>query len=102
LNLNLSEPFALLKKLSYFINPIEWYVLLESVVCLGVHDPIRYSHLKEVNIDFTRANFSATFEASNKGGKYGQINSTLNIGCKQRKGGIPNSKEFSHTTFVIV
>jgi hypothetical protein len=41
-------------------------------------------------------------EVSNNGGKYGRRRSTLNTGCKPRKGGVLSSKELLPTTLVIV
>jgi hypothetical protein len=53
-------------------------------------------------LSFVGANYSATSEVSRRGGKYGWSNSTLNIGCKPKKGGILNSKSFSPTALVMV
>jgi hypothetical protein len=53
-------------------------------------------------LSYVGENFSTTSEVSMRGGKYVQSSSTLNTGCKTRKGGILNSKEFTATTLVIV
>jgi hypothetical protein len=42
LNLIPSEPLALIKKLPYFDDPMEFDILLEGVLFLGVHDSIKY------------------------------------------------------------
>ena len=47
-------------------------------------------------------NYSATFDVSSSGGKYGQMRSTLNTRCRPMKGGILNSKALSPTTLVMV
>jgi hypothetical protein len=46
--------------------------------------------------------FFVISEVSNNGGKYGQRRSTLNIGCRPRKGGVLSSKELLPTSLVIV
>jgi hypothetical protein len=45
---------------------------------------------------------SAISELSNNGGKYGQRISTLNTGCKPRKGGMLRSKSLSPIDLVMV
>jgi hypothetical protein len=45
---------------------------------------------------------STISEVSNNGGKYDRMISTLNTGCKPRKGGMLSLKELSPTTLVMV
>jgi hypothetical protein len=47
-------------------------------------------------------NCYAISDVSNNGGKYGRKRSTLNIGCKPKKGGIIISKSLSPTALVMV
>jgi len=54
LNLDASEPLALMKKFSCFDKLIEVYVLLESTLHLGVYDPIHYILLNAVGVEFCR------------------------------------------------
>ena len=102
LNLTHVEPLALVKTLFCFENLLELYVLLVGAPCLGVHDPVHVACLIQSGLSSVGAKCSTTFEVSNKGGKYDRSNSTLNNGCKPRKGEILNSKAFSSTTFVMV
>jgi hypothetical protein len=51
---------------------------------------------------FGGVNYYSISEVSNSGGNYGQRRSTLNIGCKPRKGGVLSSKELLPTTLVIM
>jgi hypothetical protein len=41
-------------------------------------------------------------KVSNNGGKYGRRRSTLNTGCRPRKGGVLSSKSLLPTALVIV
>jgi hypothetical protein len=43
-------------------------------------------------LSYVGVNCSAIYEVSNNGGKYGRRRSTLNTGCKPRKGGVLSSK----------
>jgi hypothetical protein len=45
---------------------------------------------------------SVISEVSNNGGKYGQRRSTLNIGCRPRKGGVFSSKALLPIALVIM
>lgn len=45
---------------------------------------------------------SAMSDVSSNGGKYGQRQSTLNIGCKPRNSGILSLKALSPTTLVMM
>jgi hypothetical protein len=49
----------------------------------------------QLGLIYVGVNCSATSEVSNNGGKYGRRRSTLNIGCKPRKGGMLSSKSLS-------
>jgi hypothetical protein len=92
LNLTPGEPLALMKKFPCFDNLIELDGKFEGVIFLGVHDVIKCPMFVAVKNEFLWANYSIAFEVSRRGGKYGWRSSTLNIGCKQRKGGILDSK----------
>jgi len=52
LNLILSEPLALVKKLPHFDNLIELHMLLASALYLCIHDSINYNLLQAVKIEF--------------------------------------------------
>lgn len=101
LNLDLDELISFVKKLPYFDNMVQFYVLLAGIFCLCVHDLSIVSCSLDLGLGYVGGNCLDPFEVSNRGGKYGQSNSTLNIGCKPRKGGIINSKSFSPTTFLF-
>jgi hypothetical protein len=102
LNLTPGEPLALMKKLPCFDDPIELDVLLVGALHLGVHDLINCHMFNAVRIELCRGQVLVASEVSRRGGKYGRSSSTLNTGCKPRKGGILNSKSFSPTTLVMV
>jgi hypothetical protein len=57
LNLNLDEPFSLLKKLFFFDNPIELDVSLLGSLNIRVYDPIQCIFLKVVTINLRRSRF---------------------------------------------
>jgi hypothetical protein len=86
LNMTLGEPLALMKKFLCFDDPIELDGLLESVLCFGVHDLINFFLVDAVRIEFLGANYSTVSKVSSRGGKYGRSSSTLNTGCKPKKG----------------
>jgi hypothetical protein len=85
LNLTPGEPLALMKKLPCFDDPIEFDSLLVGVLCLGVHDLIKFTCLMQEGLSSVGANCSATSEVSRRGGKYGRSSSTLNTGASQGK-----------------
>jgi hypothetical protein len=70
-NLALGESLPLVKKLPFFDDPIELYVLLAGAFHLCIHDSINYKFIKAVRVEFYRGKFSATSEVSNIGIKYG-------------------------------
>jgi hypothetical protein len=53
-------------------------------------------------LSYVGVNCFAISEVSNNGGKYGRRRSTLNIGCRQRKGGVLSSKLLLPAALVIV
>ena len=54
LNLTFGEPIDLVKKLSYFDNPIELYVMMEISLHLGVHDLVHYIFINVVRVQLCR------------------------------------------------
>jgi len=54
LNMNPSEPLAMMKKLPCFDNPIDLDGILTSVLCLGFHDPIKCHLFDAVIIELCR------------------------------------------------
>ena len=56
----------------------------------------------QAGLSFVGVNYSTTSRVSNNGAKYGRRSSTLNIGCRQRNGGMINSKELSPNSLVMV
>ena len=56
----------------------------------------------QLGLSYIGVNCFGIFEVSNNGGKYGGRTSTLNTGCKPRKGGELRSKALLPTTLVIV
>jgi hypothetical protein len=50
------------------------------------------SYSIQSSLSFVGVKFSAIFDFSNNGGKYGQRRYTLNVGCKPRKGEMLSSK----------
>jgi hypothetical protein len=56
----------------------------------------------QLGLSYVGVSCSVISEVSNNGGKYGRRRSTLNIGCKPRKGGVLSSKNFLPTSLVIV
>jgi hypothetical protein len=54
LNLAPGEPLSLVKKLPYFDNPVELYVLLVGAFHLCIHDSINCILLKEVRVELCR------------------------------------------------
>jgi hypothetical protein len=100
LNLAPSEPLALVQELPLFDNSIKLDPLLVSALDKFFHNMIigcMHSDLR--SIGFICSSIS---EVSNNGGKYGRRISTLNIGCKPRKGGMLRSKTLSPTDLVLV
>jgi hypothetical protein len=51
MDLFLGQPLAMVKKLNYFDNLIEFYVLLERALQLGVHDLVHCSFFHAVEIE---------------------------------------------------
>jgi hypothetical protein len=102
LNLTLGETLALVKKSPCFDDPLELDVLLVSVLHIGVHDPIHCHMLNAFKIELCRGQVLGHVQSVQESGKYGQSNSTLNMGCKPRKGEILNSKGFSPTTLMML
>jgi hypothetical protein len=49
-----SEPLALMKKLPYFNDLIEFDNLLVGLICLGIHDSIKYHLFNVGKIEFFR------------------------------------------------
>jgi hypothetical protein len=54
LNLTLGEPLALVKKLSFFDEPIELDVILVDYLHIGVHDLIKCIIFNAAKIDLCR------------------------------------------------
>jgi hypothetical protein len=101
-NLALGEPLALVQELPCLDNLIKLDPLLVSALDMCVHYLISGCMFHVVRLSFVGANCCAIFEVSNNGGKYGRRRSTLNIGCKPRKGGVLSSKALSPMALVIV
>ena len=60
LNLNPSEPLALVKKLPRFDDLIELDMLMEIDLHLGLHDLVQIHQLNEIRVEFCMAKCLAT------------------------------------------
>jgi hypothetical protein len=101
LNLTTGEPLALVQEFPYFDNSIKLDPLLASALNLSVPDLIHGCMFHEVRVDIYQCQLLYNIsDVSNNGGKYGRRRSTLNTGCRTRKGGILSSKALSPTTLV--
>jgi hypothetical protein len=84
-------------------NPIKLDPLLVSAFDLCVHYLINGCLFHVVRVEFyVGVSCSAISKVSNNGGKYGRRRSTLNTGCRPRKGGVLSSKALLPTALVIV
>ena len=102
LNVILGETLSLVKKLSYFDNPIQLDVLIVSSIHLSFHDLFNGILLIQSILSSIGVKCSSTFEASKRGGNYIESSSTLKTRRKLKKGVTLNSNSFSHTTFVML